>query len=62
VDVASQQLDLYQHARVEQALARLSCDGVAYRLLGASGSAKNGKYYGSMRCTKRPWRSASGMA
>jgi len=45
VDVPRQQLDLYQQARVEQALARLSCDGVAYRLIGASGSAKNGKYY-----------------
>jgi hypothetical protein len=26
-------------------LAKLSCDGVSYRLIGASGSAKSGKYY-----------------
>jgi hypothetical protein len=45
VDVPQQPLDLYQQSRVEQALARLSCDGVGYRLIGASGSAKNGKYY-----------------
>ena len=45
VDVPQQPLDLYQQARVEQALARLSCDGVSYRLIGASGSAKSGKYY-----------------
>ena len=45
VDVPQQPLDLYQQARVEQALAKLSCDGVSYRLIGASGSAKSGKYY-----------------
>ncbi len=45
VDVPQQPLDLYQQARVEQALAKLSCDGVSYRLVGASGSAKSGKYY-----------------
>ncbi len=45
VDVPRQPLDLYQQARVEQALAKLCYDGVAYRLIGASGSAKNGKYY-----------------
>lgn len=45
VDVPQQPLDLYQQSRVEQALAKLSCDGISYRLIGASGSAKSGKYY-----------------
>ena len=45
VDVPQQPLDLFQQARVEQALARLSFAGTSYRLIGASGSAKNGKYY-----------------
>jgi hypothetical protein len=45
VDVPRQQLDSYQQARVEQTLAQLSCDGVPFRLIGASGSAKSGKYY-----------------
>ena len=46
VDVPQQPLDLYQQARVEQALAKLSCDGVSYRLIGASGSAKSGSAIG----------------
>jgi hypothetical protein len=40
------QLDQYQQAMVEHSLGRkIICDGVEYCLVGASASAKNGKYY-----------------
>jgi len=45
VDVPSYPLDQFEQARVEQALTKLDVDGVRYRLVGASGSAKSGKYY-----------------
>ena len=45
VDVPRQQLDNFEQARVEQRLTKLAYDGVQYRLIGASASAKLGKYY-----------------
>lgn len=45
IDIPEQQLDSFQQAQVEDGLARLKVGGVEYRLIGASGSAKNGKYY-----------------
>jgi hypothetical protein len=38
-------LDSFEQGQVEQSLAKLEMDGVRYALIGASGSAKNGKYY-----------------
>jgi hypothetical protein len=45
VEIPGAELDDYGRARVEQALAKFSVGGVEYRLIGASGSAKNGRYY-----------------
>jgi hypothetical protein len=45
VDVPQEPLDPYEQAIVEHALQNLECDGVRYRLIGASGSAKQGKFY-----------------
>src|SRR5262245_39106059 len=45
VSVPLEPLDSYQQAKVEKSLAKLQIDGVPYSLIGASGSAKNGKYY-----------------
>lgn len=45
VDVPSEPLDPCEQAIVEQALTRIEVDGVRYSLVGASGSAKNGKFY-----------------
>jgi hypothetical protein len=46
IDIPQQQLDQYQQAMVEHSLAkRIVYDGVEYILVGASASAKNGKYY-----------------
>jgi hypothetical protein len=45
VDVPSEPLDPCEQALVEQALTRLEVDGIHYSLVGASGSAKNGKFY-----------------
>ena len=45
VDVPSEPLDSCEQAIVEQALTRIEVDGVRYSLVGASGSAKNGKFY-----------------
>jgi hypothetical protein len=45
VDVPSEPLDPCEQAIVEQALTRIEVDGVHYSLVGASGSAKNGKFY-----------------
>lgn len=45
VTVTPEPLDLAERARVESALSRFSIEGTEYRLIGASGSAKNGKYY-----------------
>lgn len=46
IDIPQQQLDQYQQSMVEHSLAkRIVYDGVEYVLVGASASAKNGKYY-----------------
>src|SRR6267154_2123210 len=45
VNVPAEPLDDYEEAQVENALARLVWNGVHYRLVGASGSAKKGKFY-----------------
>ena len=45
VDVPQEPLDSFEQAIVEQALVRLEVDGVRYSLIGATGSAKNGKFY-----------------
>ena len=45
VEIPGAELDDYGLAKVEQALARFTVGGVEYRLVGASGSAKDGRYY-----------------
>jgi len=45
VDVPTEPLDACEQAIVEQALMRVECDGICYALVGASGSAKKGKFY-----------------
>ena len=46
IDIPQQQLDQYQQAMVEHSLGKkIVYDGVEYCLVGASASAKNGKYY-----------------
>ena len=45
IDVPAEPLDLCEQASVEQALTRIEVDGIHYNLIGASGSAKNGKFY-----------------
>src|SRR5271167_923324 len=45
VDVPAEPLDPCEQAMVEQALTRIEIDGIRYSLIGASGSAKNGKFY-----------------
>lgn len=45
IDVPTEPLDGCEQAMVEQALTRLEIDGVRYSLVGASGSAKKGKFY-----------------
>jgi hypothetical protein len=45
VTVTPEPLDQVERARVESTLAQFKIDGTDYRLIGASGSAKNGKYY-----------------
>src|SRR5271167_1296958 len=45
VDVPAEPLDPCEQAMVEQALTRIEIDGIRYNLVGASGSAKNGKFY-----------------
>jgi hypothetical protein len=45
VNVPAEPLDDYEESQVENALARLVFKGVHYKLVGASGSAKNGKFY-----------------
>jgi hypothetical protein len=45
VDVPTEPLDPCEQAMVEQALTRIEIDGTRYSLVGASGSAKNGKFY-----------------
>src|SRR5580693_4349276 len=45
VNVPTAPLDDYEESQVENALARLVWNGVHYKLVGASGSAKKGKFY-----------------
>lgn len=45
VTVTPEPLDQVERARVESALSRFKIDGTDFRLIGASGSAKNGKFY-----------------
>src|SRR5262252_2816765 len=45
VDVPAEPMDPCEQAIVEQALTRIEVDGIRYSLIGASGSAKNGKFY-----------------
>jgi hypothetical protein len=45
VNVPVEPLDDYEESLVEDALARLVWNGVHYKLVGASGSAKKGKFY-----------------
>ncbi|MCW5979587.1 MAG: hypothetical protein KIT09_16030 [Bryobacteraceae bacterium] len=45
VSVTPEPLDQVERAKVESALSRFQIDGGEFRLIGASGSAKNGKYY-----------------
>jgi hypothetical protein len=45
VDVPSEPLDACEQAIVEQALTCIEFDGIRYSLVGASGSAKKGKFY-----------------
>src|SRR5215470_3216651 len=45
IDVPTEPLDACEQAIIEQALTRVEFDGIRYSLLGASGSAKKGKFY-----------------
>jgi hypothetical protein len=45
VDVPQEELSPFERATVEQSLARLDWEGQKFALIGASGSAKNGKFY-----------------
>ena len=45
VNVPSEPLDAYEEAQVENAMANLSFRNVVYKLVGASGSSKDGKFY-----------------
>ncbi len=45
VNVPVEPLDEYEESKVENALARLVWRGIHYKLVGASGSAKKGKFY-----------------
>jgi len=45
IDVPQEPLDGCEQATVEQALTRIEVEGTHYSLIGASGSAKKGKFY-----------------
>ena len=45
VNVPTEPLDDFEESQVENAMARLIWNGVHYKLVGASGSAKKGKFY-----------------
>jgi len=45
VSVPTEPLDDVEEARVADRMTAVSHNGIAYRMVGASGSAKNGKYY-----------------
>jgi hypothetical protein len=54
VSVTPEPLDQVERAKVESTLSRFALDGTEYRLIGASGSAKNGKYYAVDSRYERP--------
>jgi hypothetical protein len=54
VEIPGAELDDYGRAKVEQALARFTVGGVEYRLIGASGSAKSGRYYAVSKEYEKP--------
>jgi len=54
VEIPGTELDDYGRAKVEQALARFTVGGVEYRLIGASGSAKSGRYYAVNKEYEKP--------
>ncbi|HAX41811.1 MAG TPA: hypothetical protein PLF84_00270 [Bryobacteraceae bacterium] len=54
VSVTPEPLDQVERAKVESTLSRFALDGTEYRLIGASGSAKNGKYYAVDARYERP--------
>ncbi len=54
VEIPGNELDDYGRAKVEQALARFTVGGVEYRLIGASGSAKSGRYYAVSKEYEKP--------
>lgn len=54
VEIPGNELDDYGRAKVEQALAKFTVGGVEFRLIGASGSAKNGKYYAVSKEFEKP--------
>src|SRR6267154_4873776 len=45
VNVPVEPLDEYEESKVENTMARLAWQGGLYKLVGASGSAKKGKFY-----------------
>ncbi|HZQ17889.1 MAG TPA: hypothetical protein VFA90_04140 [Terriglobales bacterium] len=45
VNVPTEILDDYEESQVENRMAKLVWDGIHYKLVGASGSAKKGKFY-----------------
>src|SRR6266704_3062552 len=45
MNVPAEPLDDYEESQVENALARLVWNGIHYKLVGASGSSKDGKFY-----------------
>lgn len=45
IDVPTEPLDACEQAIVERALTKVEFDGIRYSLVGASGSAKKGKFY-----------------
>jgi hypothetical protein len=45
VNVPTEPLDAYQESQVENAMANLKFKNIAYKLVGASGSSKDGKFY-----------------
>jgi hypothetical protein len=53
IDVPAEPLDPCEQAIVEQALTRIEIDGIRYSLIGASGSAKNGKFYAVEHCFEK---------
>ena len=54
VEIPGAELDDYGRAKVEQALAKFAVGGVEYRLIGASGSAKNGRFYAVNKEFEKP--------